>query len=51
MITMKKKVMKTGMSLGVIFTKPEREVYNIEEGDVIDIGDIVVTKKKGGKRK
>ncbi len=48
---MKKKVMKTGMSLGVIFNKPECEIYGIREGDIIDIGDLIVIKKKGRNKK
>ena len=48
---MKKIVMKTGMSLGIIFNKPECEIYGIEEGDVIDLGDLIVITKKGRLKK
>jgi len=51
MITMKKIIRKTGMSLGVTFNKQECQIYDIEEGDIIDFGDIVVIKKKRSKKK
>ena len=43
---MKKIVRKTGTSLGIIFSKQDREIYDIEEGDIIDLDDFVVEKKK-----
>jgi len=39
-------VKKHGMSLVIIFDGEDRELYNIEEGDVVDIDDIVVHKRK-----
>lgn len=47
---MKKIVRKTGMSLGITFNKQDREIYDIEEGDVIDLGDIIVIKKQRKKK-
>lgn len=48
---MKKTIRKTGMSLGVTFNKEECRIYNIEEGDIIDLDDFVIIKKKGRKKK
>ena len=50
MYDMKKIVVKQGSSLCVIFTKQEREIYNIDVGDIIDIGDIIIIKKKEVKK-
>lgn len=38
---MKKVVKQTGGSLGIIFNREDRIIYGIEEGDIIDLGDIV----------
>ena len=48
---MKKIIRKTGTSLGFLFSKQEREIYNIEEGDIIDIPKFEVIKKKKKKKK
>ena len=42
---MKKKVKKTGNSLGVLFTKEECEIYKLKEEDVIDM-EFTKEKKK-----
>ncbi len=43
---MKKEVVKVGGdSLGIRFTTAERAIYKIDEGDVIDISSMVVSKK------
>lgn len=43
---MKKKVVKVGTSLGIVFNRQERDIYNIKHEDIIDIGDLVKVKKK-----
>lgn len=44
---MKKEVTKTGgESLGLRFTVAERSIYGIEEGDILDLRDMVVIKKE-----
>ncbi|MHA1693660.1 MAG: hypothetical protein ACTSUG_00245 [Candidatus Helarchaeota archaeon] len=35
-----------GKSLGITFTKEEREIRNMEEGDIIDLSDIMIIKKE-----
>ena len=47
---MKKKVMKIGTSKGIIFTKNECDIYNLELGDIVDLRDIFITKKKWVKK-
>lgn len=47
---MKKLVKYYGNTLHINFTKQEQIVYDIKEGDVIDLSDLVVlrkTRKKG----
>lgn len=39
-----------GETLGVRFTIRERRIYDIEEGDVVDLTDMVVIKKKNQSR-
>lgn len=41
-----------GQSIGITFTKEEREIWNMEEGDILDLSDITVIKKeiKEGKK-
>ena len=46
---LKKKVVKIGASLGIILDKIIIDNYNIEEGDFIDISDLIVTKKENKK--
>lgn len=48
---MKKLVRKYGSSLVITFNNEEQKIYNIKEGDFIDIEDIIVIKsgKKHGK--
>lgn len=43
---MKKKVKKIGNSTGITFTQAEMEIYSFKEGDILDLGDIVVEVKK-----
>lgn len=43
---MKKIVRKWGDSLIVSFNKEDKKIHNIEEGDVIDLSDIIFIKKK-----
>lgn len=43
---MKKKVVKVGSSVGIIFSKQERENYEIKLGDILDLEDTVFIKKK-----
>jgi len=38
-----------GQSVGITFTKEEREISNMEVGDIIDLSDIVIIKKEGKK--
>lgn len=53
-----KKVKKWGNTLVIMFNKEEQEVYNIKEGDKLDLSDLVnlgktqLNKKnlKGGKK-
>ncbi len=46
---MKKEVKKTGSGLCIYFNSEDRRNYDIEEGDVIELSDMVVIKKKGKK--
>lgn len=42
--TMKKKLKKTGTDgLMIYFTKAEQDLYDLKEGDDIDLDDMVVT--------
>lgn len=47
---MKKRIVRVGSSLGVIFSKQERENYNIVLGDILDLKDSVFIKKKRKKK-
>jgi len=48
---MKKKIRQvTGTSVGVTFTKEEKEIHNIELNDVVDLSDMIVIKNKGKKK-
>ncbi len=38
-----------GETLGVRFTKREREIYGIEKGDILDLSRMVVIKKEAKK--
>ena len=42
-----------GNSYIIQFTRDERKIYEMEEGDTIELSDIVILKKrtKGGKKK
>lgn len=44
---MKKQVKKINRTqVGITFTTPEMAIYGFEEGDVIDLRDMVVIKKE-----
>jgi len=47
---MKKIVRKQGNSLVMIINKEDRTVFNIEEGDIIDVDILKVTKIKRRKK-
>ena len=42
----KKIVKKLGGSLGIVFDSDDKLIHNIEEGDIVDIRDIVVIKRE-----
>ena len=48
---MKRLVKNYGNTLVIVFSKEDQEIYDIEGGDVVDLGDLVVIKKKGRKKK
>ena len=42
-----KKILKNyGNTLVVVFNKEDQKIYNIKEGDIIDLSDMTVEKKK-----
>ena len=43
---MKKIAKKWGASLAILLTKEEREIYEIEEGDILEVEITGVVKKK-----
>ena len=44
---MKKVVVKTGgETIGIRFNLPERKVYGIDEGDIINLSDMTIEKQK-----
>ena len=43
---MKKIVKIWGTSLVLVFDKEDQRIYNIEEGDIIDLSDIKIEKQK-----
>jgi hypothetical protein len=45
---MKKIIRQIGTSIGIIFNKEECQVLDIEVGDIANIDDIVIEKKKKG---
>lgn len=49
---MKKLIKKWGNNLVISFSKEEKELYNLRQGDYLDLSDAVTVKKKlkGGKR-
>ena len=47
---MKKTIVKVGSSMGIIFSKQERENYNIGLGDILNLEDAIFIKKKRGKK-
>ena len=42
---MKKIVKKTGSSIGFIFTSEDAKIYNIEIGDLVEIGEPIIVRK------
>lgn len=44
---MKKEIVNVGgVSSGIRFSKPEMKVHELKEGDIVDLADMVVIKKK-----
>lgn len=43
---MKKTIKRVGSSKGIIFNKEDCGIYDIDLGDVVDLGDIIVHKRK-----
>ena len=50
---MKKKIKKYGDSFVITFSREEREIYNLDEGDIIDVQIVKkeVQETNGAKRK
>ena len=44
-INLKKELKRWGNNLVVVFANAEERVYNLEEGDIVDISDLVKIKK------
>ena len=42
---MKKKIIKVGTSLGIVFNKQERDIYNLKHADIIELGEITKVEK------
>ena len=42
---MKKKIKKWGRSLVISFDEEEQKIYNIKEGTILDLNDMVVLNK------
>lgn len=51
MFIMKRLVKNYGNTLVIVFSKEDQEIYNIKEGDVVDLGDIVIIKNKKKEKK
>ena len=47
---MRKKLTKWGEALGIYFTKSEVEMYGLVEGDVINIEEMLIEKRKKRKK-
>jgi len=47
---MRKEIKKWGDSNVIVLTKDDLKVWNLREGDIIDIPDIVVVKRRGAKQ-
>lgn len=43
---MRKEIKKIGRATGIVLTKEELKVYDLEIGDFIDLGDICKIKKR-----
>ena len=48
---MRKMIKKWGNSAGIVLTVEDLKLWDLKIGDVIDISDIVVVKKKRGEKK
>lgn len=48
---MKKVIKKIGTQRGVTFTISDMAIYEMEEGDILDLRDMIVIKKKGTKKR
>ena len=48
---MKKKLKKYGNSFVIVFTKEEREIFGLAEGDIIEIDDMLFQKVNKKKKK
>lgn len=46
-MNMKKMVKKYGNSLVVTFDAEDQKIHNIEEGDILDLSDMTITKGDG----
>ncbi len=46
---MKKTIKKIGNSIGFTFNKEEQKIYDMEVNDIIDLGDIIIIKKRSKK--
>lgn len=47
---MRKEIKKWGDSNVIVLTKDDLKVWNLREGDIVDISDIVVVKRRGAKK-
>ena len=48
---MRKLVKSYGNTFVLVLSKEDQEIYNIEEGDTIDLGEIIVIKNRKRKKK
>lgn len=46
---MKKIIKKIGDSVGIIFNKEDCKIYNLQIGDVIDLDELCIVKKRKDK--
>lgn len=48
---MRKKIINVGSSVGIVFSKQEREIYKIKLGGILDLDDVIFIKKKNKVKK
>lgn len=48
-IRMRKKIKKWGNSAGILFSRGDLELYDLEIGDIVDIEDIVKVRRRKNK--